>query len=211
MVKKAHVISLIHVAFLVLKAYLHHIRVSLTKIEIVTSSNNKTYIFIGFGAAVICFAIISCIIGIATVCFVSEKTENFFVAGRNLPLWIVIFTLASASLDSNALLGNADLSYKFQFWDGAVLPIGLGLSLILNGVFLARHIQKENALTLPEIYAKRYGRFVEILISLVTMASFLFLLAGNLVGMGSIFSYLFNMNPIAGIWISMIIITIYTG
>lgn len=123
----------------------------------------------------------------------------------------MIPTLAAQSLDSNALLGNVDLSYKFHFWDGVVLPVGLGLSLILNGIFLARHFNNDNVLTLPDIYAKRYGKTVEILISCVTITSFLFLLAGNLVGMGVIIGYLFQIdNDIGAIWISMVVILIYT-
>jgi Na+/proline symporter len=94
---------------------------------------------------------ISFLVGFATLFLVHGEAENFFVAGRSLPLWIVAMTLGAQSIDSNAILGNADLSYKFQFYDGAVLPIGLGLSLILNGLFLARHINAErNVLTLPD-------------------------------------------------------------
>lgn len=143
------------------------------------------YLFLdskGYGIAVAVFAGISCFIGLLTIFFVKGKAENFFVAGRSLPLWIVIPTLAAQSLDSNALLGNVDLGYKFHFWDGAVLPLGLGLSLVLNGIFLARHVNNDNVLTLPDIYAKRYGKVVEILISCICITSFLFLLAGNLVG-----------------------------
>jgi Na+/proline symporter len=50
--------------------------------------------------------------------------------------------------------GNADLSYKYSFVNGALLPIGLGLSLILNAIFLARFIYQENLLTLPDVLAK---------------------------------------------------------
>lgn len=42
------------------------------------------------------------------------QVDNFFVGGRNLPLFVVTLTLASQSIDSNATLGNADLAYKFQ-------------------------------------------------------------------------------------------------
>ena len=127
----------------------------------------------------------SFLIGVATLFLVQGKAENFFVAGRSLPLWIICFTLASQSIDSNALLGNVDLSYKYQFWDGAVLPIGLGTSLILNGVLLAGKINRDykGVLTLPDILAKRYGKIVEVLVSIATIISFMMLLAGNLVGM----------------------------
>ena len=49
---------------------------------------------------------------------IGGKAENFFVAGKSLPLFVVVMTLASQSIDSNALLGNADLSYKYHFWVG---------------------------------------------------------------------------------------------
>ncbi|CAM9398128.1 unnamed protein product, partial [Hapterophycus canaliculatus] len=71
-----------------------------------------------------------------------SQVENFFVGGRDLPLFVIVLTLASQSIDSNATLGNADLAYKFHYWDGAVLPMGLGLSLVINGLFIARHINK---------------------------------------------------------------------
>jgi len=142
------------------------------------------------------------LVGFSTVYFVKDKSVNYFVAGRSLPLWVIIATLASQSLDSNAILGNVDLSYKYHFWDGAVLPIGLGLSLILNGLFLAGKINNDGALTLPDVFAKRYGKMVELLVSLCTIISFLCLLAGNLVGMGAIISYVLGISQAAAIWVS---------
>ena len=84
---------------------------------------------------------------------------------------------------------TVDGNIPFKFFDGAVIPIGLGLSLILNGIFLAHKINGESALTLPDVLAKRYGKVVEVLVSLTTITSFLMLLAGNLVGKLSLFSF----------------------
>mmetsp|Transcript_26883 Transcript_26883/g.62872 ORF Transcript_26883/g.62872 Transcript_26883/m.62872 type:complete len:205 (-) Transcript_26883:392-1006(-) len=61
-------------------------------------------------------------------------------------------------------------------------------------MFLARKINEDRALTLPDVFGKRYGKLVEVLASVCTIISFLFLLAGNLVGMGAILSYLLNMS-----------------
>lgn len=88
-----------------------------------------------YGIGVLVFVGMCVLIGVSTVIRVSGKSANFFVAGRSLPLWIVIATLGSQSLDSNAALGNLDLGYNYHWWDGAVLPIGLGLSLVLNSIF----------------------------------------------------------------------------
>lgn len=163
-----------------------------------------------FGIVVAAGVALSCIVGLLTYFFIKGQAVNFFVAGRSLPLFVVAMTLAAQSIDSNALLGNADLSYKYHFYDGAVLPIGLGLSLILNGAFLAHKINEDNVLTLPDVYAKRYGSMVEILTSCATIISFMMLLAGNLVGMGAILSYLWNIEASAAIWISAAIVWFYT-
>jgi hypothetical protein len=52
--------------------------------------------------------------------------QNFFVCGRTLPLWIVIFALLAQGLDSNATLGNVALSYKYDrysLWPGLLLGV----------------------------------------------------------------------------------------
>jgi Na+/proline symporter len=71
-----------------------------------------------------CFAIavgltiaLSFLIGVLTDFVVQGEAENYFVAGHSLPLWIVAMTLGAQSVDSNVLLGNVDLSYKYQFFD----------------------------------------------------------------------------------------------
>lgn len=185
-----------------------HVRETKTKTD---PSHPFLSVYLGFGIGLIVAIVISFLIGVATLFLVQGEAENFFVAGRSLPLWIVVFTLAAQSIDSNALLGNADLSYKFHFYDGAVLPIGLGLSLILNGLFLARHINAERGvLTLPDVLAKRYGKLVEVLVSLATIVSFMMLLAGNLVGMGVILSYILGFSTATGIWISAAVVWAYT-
>ena len=76
-------------------------------------------ILTGYGVAVGCAVAISFIVGAITNFWVNDKAENYFVAGHSLPLWIVAVTLGAASVDSNALLGNADLSYSLSFYDGA--------------------------------------------------------------------------------------------
>ena len=165
----------------------------------------------GFGVGIGIMIAFFCAIGLGAFYFVGGKAENFFVAGRSLPLFVVTLTLASQSIDSNALLGNADLSYKYHFYDGAVLPIGLGLSLILNGIFLAHKVNEELVLTLPDIYGKKYGKAVEIVTSICTCCSFLCLLAGNLVGMSVILAYIFDISEVGAVFLSGIICLAYTA
>ena len=56
-----------------------------------------------FGIGVICVVVLFCMIGIGTVYFVGGKAKNFFVAGRSLPLPVVILTLAPQSIDQRVV------------------------------------------------------------------------------------------------------------
>ena len=156
------------------------------------------------------FVAISFVIGLGTYFIVAGKAENFFVAGRSLPIWVAAFTLGAQSIDANGLLGNADLSYRYHFWDGAVLPVGLGLSLVLNGMFLAHKVHEANVLTLPDIFGKVYGPTVEVLVSVCTIISFLCLLAGNLFGLAVIVSYVFEVDEKLAVYVSSAIVWAYT-
>jgi Na+/proline symporter len=154
---------------------------------------------------------VSFLIGFATLFLVQGEVQNFFLAGKTLPLWIVAFTLGAQSIDSNAILGNVTNSYRFHFFDGFVLPLGLGSSLILNGILLAPHMNREeNVLTLPDVLAKRYGKVPELFVSMACIVSFMMLLAGNLVGMGVVLGYLYGFSTAAGIWTAGIVVWAYT-
>ena len=82
-------------------------------------------------------------------------------AGRTLNIFVVTATLASQSLDSLRALGNIDLGYKYHWWDGACLPLGLGLSLVLNGIFFAKPLNEMRLLTLPDLFARKFGPATE--------------------------------------------------
>ena len=72
---------------------------------------------------------------------------------------------------------------SLQWWGGAVIPIGLGSSLINNAIFLAAKGNEDtNVLTLSDVLANRYGKWVEVMVSLVAIASFVFCSPANLVG-----------------------------
>ena len=83
-----------------------------------------------FGVAA--FIVLQTAIGL----YVARKvggSSNFIVAGRGLILPLAAATLMAQAVDTNATLGNTDLTAQFGFWAGASLPIGLALCLLLTG------------------------------------------------------------------------------
>uniref|UniRef100_A0A383W3V0 Uncharacterized protein n=2 Tax=Scenedesmaceae TaxID=3086 RepID=A0A383W3V0_TETOB len=160
-----------------------------------------------FIVAALAMIVAGIVIGFMTI---KGSYKNFFVCGRTLPLWIVIFALLGQGLDSNATLGNVALSYKYAFWDGAMLPLGLGISLIINGLTISGHINRMGLLTLPDLFARKYGSCMEIIVSLIEVASFTCLLAGNLVGTSLLLQFLFGLQLWAGVLIAGVMMASYT-
>jgi Na+/proline symporter len=164
----------------------------------------------GFAYTIVAFMIACAVIGAGAMRVVGGSTDQFFVGGRDMPLFVVASTLASQSLDSNASLGNIDLGYYFHTWDGAVLPIGLGLSLFLNAIFFAYRLNEMRLLTLPDLFARRFGPLSECIFSVLSITSFNCLLGGNLVGCGRIVGYTFGIDVVTGIWITTLAVWLYT-
>jgi Na+/proline symporter len=82
--------------------------------------------------------------------------------------------------------------------------------LILNGVLLASHVNKEQVLTLPDILARRYGPVVETVVSSFAVITLLMLIAGNMERCAKIASYLWDTSPTASLWIVALCIWLIT-
>jgi SSS family solute:Na+ symporter len=130
---------------------------------------------------------------------IKGDSVNFLVAGRGLALPLAAATLMAQSVDSNATLGNTDLSSEFGFWAGASLPVGLSLCLLLTGLFLAKPMNRMGLITIPDFYRVKYGRTVELIAACIMSVSFSFLLAGNLVAGGYMFQNFLGLSYFGGI------------
>jgi len=141
---------------------------------------------------------------------IKGDSVNFLVAGRGLALPLAAATLMAQSVDSNATLGNTDLSSEFGFWAGAALPVGLSLCLFLTGTFLAKPMNKMGLITIPDFYRVKYGRPVELIAACIMSVSFSFLLAGNLVAGGYMFQTFLGTNYVGGITLLATLVLAYT-
>jgi solute:Na+ symporter, SSS family len=150
------------------------------------------------------------VVGLAVARKVDGDSTNFLVAGRALGLPLVAAGLMGQAVDSNATLGNTDLSAGFGFWAGASLPLGLGLCLLLTGIFFAKKMNAMGLLSLPDFYKIKYGRGVEITSSVLMIFSFCILLAGNLVAGGFLFERFLGTSYTAGVLIIVGVVLAYT-
>jgi len=140
-----------------------------------------------------------------------KNTSDFAVAGRSLPLIMVITTTFATWFGAETVMG---VPAKFvQGGLNAVIedPFGAGTCLILVGLFFATKLYKLNLLTIGDYYRERYGKGIEIFCSVAIILSYLGWVAAQITALGLVFSVLTNgaMAPSMGMVIGTLAVLIY--
>ncbi|MEY2690091.1 MAG: hypothetical protein RL375_4291 [Pseudomonadota bacterium] len=119
-----------------------------------------------------------------------KTTADFAVAGRHLPLVMIVTTTFATWFGSETVLG---IPAKFvQGGLGSVVedPFGAGTCLILVGTLFAARLYRMNLLTISDYYRERYGRGIEVFCSLVIILSYLGWVSAQVTALGLVFNLL---------------------
>lgn len=140
-----------------------------------------------------------------------KNTTDFAVAGRSLPLIMVVTTTFATWFGAETVMG---IPAKFvQGGLGALVedPFGAGTCLILVGMFFAARLYKLNLLTIGDFYRQRYGKGIEVFCSIAIILSYLGWVAAQVTALGLVFSVLTNgaMSVTAGMIVGTLAVLIY--
>lgn len=119
-----------------------------------------------------------------------KNTADFAIAGRHLPLVMIVTTTFATWFGSETVLG---IPAKFVQGglNGVVEdPFGAGTCLILVGLFFAAKLYKMTLLTISDYYRERYGRTVEVVCSLIIILSYLGWVSAQVTALGLVFNLL---------------------
>ncbi|MEZ0309144.1 MAG: sodium:solute symporter family protein, partial [Ramlibacter sp.] len=140
-----------------------------------------------------------------------KNTADFAIAGRRLPLIMVVTTTFATWFGAETVMG---IPAKFvQGGLNAIVedPFGAGTCLILVGLFFATKLYKENLLTIGDFYRLRFGRGVEVFCSLAIILSYLGWVAAQITALGLVFSVLTNgaMSETTGMIVGTMAVLVY--
>jgi len=138
---------------------------------------------------VIAYLLITIAIGLVAAKRV-KNSADFAIAGRHLPLAMIVTTTFATWFGSETVLG---IPAKFvnSGLNGVVEdPFGAGSCLILVGVFFAAKLYKMSLLTISDYYRERYGRTVEVICSVIIMVSYLGWVSAQVTALGLVFNLL---------------------
>src|SRR4051812_20610775 len=140
-----------------------------------------------------------------------KNTADFAIAGRRLPLVMVVTTTFATWFGAETVMG---IPAKFvQGGLNAIVedPFGAGTCLILVGLFFATRLYKLNLLTIGDFYRQRYGRGVEVSCSVAIILSYLGWVAAQITALGLVFSVLTNgaMSETTGMIVGTAAVLVY--
>ena len=124
---------------------------------------------IGF---VLLYILVTIAIGIWAATRVKD-TNDFALAGRSLPLPMVVTATFATWFGSETILGLPGRFIESGIAGVIEEPFGSGMALILVGTFFAQKLYRHNILTIGDFYRDRYGTGVEMLCSIAIVISYL--------------------------------------
>ena len=107
--------------------------------------------------------------------FVSKKvktTNDFFVAGRNAPLILIVGSMIASYVSTGMFMGDAGEYYSGLFSPMTILATMQVVGYIYGAVFFGRYLRRSEVLTIPDFFGKRFCsekvRVLSIVISIIT-------------------------------------------
>ncbi|MGB7481591.1 MAG: sodium:solute symporter family protein [Burkholderiaceae bacterium] len=140
-----------------------------------------------------------------------QNTRDFAIAGRSLPLIMVVTTTFATWFGAETVMGVPARFVQGGLHDIVEDPFGAGTCLILVGVFFAAKLYKLNLLTIGDFYRNRYGKGIEVFCSVAIILSYLGWVAAQITALGLVFSVLTNgaMSETTGMIVGTLAVLIY--
>ena len=115
-----------------------------------------------------------------------NTSEDFMVAGRSLPWYVLVGTLLATWIGSGSLFSGAGLGYRnglAGLWSSAGAWLGIALIYFLSG-----RIRNFGKVTVPDIFEIRYGKFAAILATITTVIAYTTIVSYQFRGGGKVLS-----------------------
>ena len=140
-----------------------------------------------------------------------KNEEDFVVAGRNVPVYLLVGTLVTTWIGSGSLFGTAGLTFRTGFselWFSMGAWIG-----ILVVYFIAARVRKISQYTLTDILEKRYAPVARLLGTITIIIAYLIIAGYQFRGGGRFLSILTegSISPELGTMISCVVIIAFTA
>ncbi len=141
----------------------------------------------------------------------TRTKQDYLVAGRSLPAFVLVFTLLSSWIGSGSLLGGAENAYNHGLTALWMAAGGwAGLILIF---FIAPRAQRFAQYTIPDLLEARYSQGARVLGVVAVLFAYTAVTSYQLIGGGDILSLIFPelITPDLGKYILAALVIVFTA
>lgn len=110
-----------------------------------------------------------------------KNSDDFMVAGRSLPLFVVMGTLLATFVGSGTVVGGASFIYQYGPF-AAIFNLSGGIVGAIILYFIASKIRKIEIYTVPELLERRFGKTALYISSVIIIFAFVGITAYQFTG-----------------------------
>lgn len=139
-------------------------------------------------------------------------TGDFFVAGRALGPGLIFVTFLAGNIGAGSTVGAAGLAYRdglSAWWWNASAGIGCLVLAFTVGPRMWREAVRFGDLTVGDFLERRYGPDLRLAVAVLIWVGTLSILAGQLLGMSTVFQVVAGLSKLAGCVLGAAIVCVY--
>ncbi|HZD06083.1 MAG TPA: hypothetical protein VE173_14325, partial [Longimicrobiales bacterium] len=110
--------------------------------------------------------------------------DEFMLAGRSLPLWVMMGTLLATWVGSGTIVGGAAFIYERGPLASVFFFGGVPLGILILYVFLAERVRRLSSYTIPEVLEARYGPAARVLAAICILLAYIGITSYQFIGGG---------------------------
>ncbi|MCK2182832.1 sodium:solute symporter family protein [Halomonas getboli] len=138
-----------------------------------------------------------------------QHLDDYLVAGRNAPTFLILGTLVASYLSTSAFLGETGFAYQGYPFVMLIFAAISTSGCLLGALAFGRYLRRSGALTVPEFFGKRFAsKRVQRIAGLTTVLGLGAYLLGVMQGAGIMFQELTGLPY----WVGLVLVWLtYTG
>lgn len=140
-----------------------------------------------------------------------RSANDFFVAGRNAPTFLIVGSLVASYCGTGLYFGDAGEAFTGIFSPLIMLGAMLTVGYVLGGVFFGRYLRRSSANTIPEFFGTRFDSpALKKLAAFTELVTIIVYLLSTMQGIGTLMNLVTGVDYSLCILLALITFTVLT-
>ncbi len=160
-------------------------------------------------AFIFAYLVLTVVVGVGATKYI-KSAKDFATANKKMPLMVSTAAIFATWFGAETMLG-APVEFMQHGLLGVIEdPFGAALCLFLVGAFFARKMYRLDMLTINDLFARKFGRRVEVVASVFMVLSYIGWVAAQLIAVATVLETVTGLPQNIGIWVATLVVLAYT-